>query len=310
MRIVFFGTPQFAVPTLAALVETGDSPLRVVTRPARPVGRGHKLQQPPVAAWASRHGLEVLQPEKVNRRSFRSTLSELAPDVAVVVAFGQIFRSRLLALPRFGCLNLHASLLPRHRGAAPVQAALACGDSATGVTTMRMTEGLDSGPILLQERLAIGPTETAPQLSERLALRGAALVVSTLRGLSAGTIEARQQAEDLASYAPQLSKADGVVDWRRTAEELYNRLRAFEPWPGQASEIHGKRVKILAGRPLDGRVGEQPGTYLGLRDGHLAVACGAGTLLALERVQLPGKKPVAAVDFANGERLQPGERFA
>ncbi|MEM7349939.1 MAG: methionyl-tRNA formyltransferase [Acidobacteriota bacterium] len=309
MRTIFFGTPDFAVPTLAALVAAGYTPTRVITRPARPVGRGHKLQQPPVAEWAADHGLEILQPEKVNRRSFRAELAELAPDIAVVVAFGQIFRPRLLALPRLGCVNLHASLLPRHRGAAPIQAALACGDTQTGVTTMRMTAGLDSGPILLQDELAIGPAETAPGLSERLARRGADLVVDTLDGLAKGDIEPRQQADDLASYAPQLSKADGIADWQCTATEIYNRLRAYEPWPGQASAMHGKRVKILAARCLTGEATEPPGTYVGTREGLLAVACGKGTLLGLERVQLPGKKPVAAADFANGARLEPGERF-
>ncbi|MEM7588519.1 MAG: methionyl-tRNA formyltransferase [Acidobacteriota bacterium] len=309
MRTLFFGTPEFAVPTLAAMVESGFAPERVITQPARPAGRGHGLRQPPVAAWALEHGLTVMQPEKVNRRAFRAELREVAPDVAIVVAFGQIFKRRLLDLPRLGCVNLHASLLPQYRGAAPIQAAIAAGDSATGVTTMMMTQGLDSGPILLQAELPIGPQETTPELSRRLAERGASLMTATLRALEGGELTALQQNEDLVSYAPQLSKADGMIDWRRTAGETYNRLRAYTPWPGQTGELRGKRVKVLWCRPLSGASDEEPGTLLGLREGCLAVACGEGTLLGLERFQLPGKKPVSAADFANGARLTAGLRF-
>ena len=309
MRTIFFGTPEFSVATLAAMVEAGYAPQLVITRPARPVGRGHKVRQTPVADWAANNGLEVRRPEKVNRVSFRRDLASLAPDVAVVVAYGLIFGRRLLDLPRFGCVNVHASLLPRHRGAAPIQAALAAGDAVTGVTTMRMGEGLDTGPILLQKEVAVAATETGPELSRRLARHGAELLVATLRGFESGELIARQQQEDLASYAPQLTKADGIVDWHRTAEEIYNRLRAFTPWPGQSSEIRGKRIKLLWGRPLKGRAKAEPGEVLGLLEDLLGVACGEGTILGLERVQLAGRKPVAGKDFMNGERLRPGERF-
>ncbi len=318
MKTIFFGTPEFAVPALAAMVEAGYAPSAVITRPARPVGRGHKLQDPPVAVWAAGHGLEVLQPEKVNTRSFRRQLKTLAPDVAVVVAFGQIFRRRLLALPRHGCLNLHASLLPCYRGAAPIQAAIAAGETMTGVTTMIMDEGLDTGPILLQEELPVAPSETAPALSRRLAEHGGELMVETLRALGRGELISREQPQAGASYAPQLTKADGIVDWRRTAAEIHNRLRAYTPWPGQAATWQGKRVKLISASPLDGRGSGPPGTVLELRPGPgaegraenlLPVVCGGGTLLALHRVQLAGKKPVAAADFANGQRLRPGQRF-
>ena len=309
MRTIFFGTPDFAVPTLAALVESGYAPALVITQPARPVGRGHRLQDPPVAVWAARNALDVLQPEKVNRKEFLTRLKEVAPDIAVVVAFGQIFRRRLLALPRLGCVNLHASLLPRYRGAAPIQASIAAGDSVSGTTTMRMTQGLDSGPMLLQRELEIAPEETTPELSQRLAEQGAQLMVETLGRLAAGDLDSRQQDEDLASYAPQLVKADGVVNWRRTARETYNRLRAYTPWPGQSSELRGQRVKLLWARPSSDFTDSEPGTILGVREGGLGVACGEGTILTLERVQLAGKKPVTAVDFANGARLLAGERF-
>ncbi len=309
MRTIFFGTPEFAVPVLSAMVEAGYAPRRVITRPARPVGRGHKLQDPPVAVWASSHGLEVQQPPKVNTKSFRRELKTIAPEVAVVVAFGQIFRRRLLDLPGHGCLNLHASLLPCYRGAAPIQAAIAAGDAATGVTTMIMTEGLDSGPILLQEDLEISPAETTPELSRRLADLGAKLMVTTLRALERGELTPREQTRDLVSHAPRLTKADGIVDWRRPAPEIYNRLRAYTPWPGQSSMLHGKRVKLLSVRPLDDRAEGQPGAVMKQRLGLLPVICGSGTLLGLRTVQLAGKRPVAATDFANGQRLRPGDRF-
>ncbi|MCP3961463.1 MAG: methionyl-tRNA formyltransferase [bacterium] len=309
MRTLFFGTPDFSVPTLAAMVDAGFAPLRVITRPARPVGRGHRVRETPVAEWAAAHDLEVMTPEKVNVKTFRRELTELEPDVAVVVAFGQIFRRRLLALPRLGCVNVHASVLPRHRGAAPIQAAIAEGDRVTGVTTMKMEEGLDSGPILLQEEVVIAPGETTPELADRLARRGAELLTETLRRLADGDLEARQQDEDLATYAPQLTRDDGVVDWRQAAGTIHNRLRGYTPWPGQSSEIRGKRIKLLRVRPLEGEAGEEPGTVLGLREAQLSVACGDATVLGLERVQLAGRKPVSGKDFMNGERLRAGERF-
>ncbi len=310
MRTIFFGTPEFAVPVLRAMTEAGYAPRLVISPPARPVGRGHKLRDPPVAAWASGHGLEVQQPPKVNRRSFRRELKAIAPEVAVVVAFGQIFRRRLLDLPRHGCLNLHASLLPRYRGAAPIQAAIAAGETTTGVSTMIMREGLDSGPILFQEELGISPEETTPELSRRLSERGAELVVTTLRALERGELAPTEQDPAQVSYAPLLTKADGIVDWHKTATEIYNRLRAYTPWPGQSSTLHGKRVKLLSARPLDDRTEGRPGTVEKQRPDLLPVVCGGGTLLGLQTVQLAGKRPVAATDFANGERLRPGDRFA
>jgi len=315
LRTVFFGTPEFAVPTLAALVEASYAPLLVVTQPARPAGRGKKLQDPPVALWARRHGFAVRQPEKVREPAFMAALAELAPDVAVVVAFGQIFRRELLELPRHGCLNLHASLLPRHRGAAPIQAAIAAGETRTGVTTMQMEAGLDTGPTLLQAALAIGPRETAGELTPRLAELGAGLMVETLRRLARGALEPRPQDDALATYAPRITKADAAVDWRLAAPRIYDRLRAFTPWPLLVGELRGQPLKILAARVLSapangGKQGdEEPGTLLGLVDGHLAVRCGSGTILGLARVQRPGRQGVAATDFANGERLLPGERF-
>lgn len=307
--LIFFGTPDFAVPTLAALVASGHVPALVVTQPARPVGRGRKEQDPPVAQWAREHGLPVAQPEKVRDPAFLATLREIEPAVAVVVAFGQIFPRDLLALPRHGCINLHASLLPAWRGAAPIQASVAAGETRTGVTTMQMEAGLDSGPILLQEELAIGPAETAGELSRRLAETGAALMVKTLERLAAGALEAIPQDHALATHAPRLTRDSGRVDWTREARAIHDQLRAFTPWPGLTAELRGEPVKLTAVEALEGEAGETPGAFLGLRDGALAVAAGGGTVLGVRELQRPGRKPLRAVDFANGERLRAGESF-
>lgn len=308
-RILFFGTPDFAVPTLAALVAAQRAPVRVVTQPARPVGRGHRLQDPPVASWAREHGLEVTQPERVRSPAFLEEAAALAPDVAVVVAFGQIFPRALLELPANGCINLHASLLPRWRGAAPIQAAIAAGDARTGVTAMRMEEGLDSGPILLQEETEIGADETAGELSRRLAELGGDLMVRTLERLEIGDLAARPQPAEGVTYAPRLTRDSGRVDWRLTARQIRDRWRAFTPWPGLTAELRGEPVKVIAAEVGDGDGGAAPGTILGLRDGRLAVACGGGTVLELTALQRPGKRALAAADFVNGERLRAGEIF-
>jgi len=310
-RILFFGTPDFAVPALAALVNAGKAPVRVVTQPARPAGRGGRLQDPPVAAWARVQGLDVVQPERVRSPEFLSEAAALSPDVGVVVAFGQIFPRALLDLPAHGCVNLHASLLPRWRGASPIQAAIAAGDARTGVTTMRMEEALDAGPILLQEETEIGADETAGELATRLAEMGGGLMVRTLERLERGGLEPRPQPAEGVTYAPRLTRESGRIDWRLAARELRDRLRAFTPWPGLTAELRGEPLKVIAAAELaekDG--GAAPGTLLGLRDGKLAVACGNGTVLGLSELQRPGKRALRAADFMNGERLRAGEVFA
>jgi methionyl-tRNA formyltransferase len=245
---------------------------------------------------------------------FLSSLQALVPalDVAVVVAFGQIFPRELLALPRHGSVNLHASLLPRHRGAAPIQAALAAGETTTGVTTMLMEAGLDSGPILLQREVAIGPAETAGELAPRLAAIGGDLVVETLPPLLRGELKPRPQDPALATYAPRLTRESGAVDWTLPAATLWHRLRAYTPWPGLTAELRGRPIKLVAAAPL--AVSPQPhafpGSYLGLIDGRAVVACGAGTALGLEILQRPGKKPLGAPELIRGERLTAEDRFA
>jgi methionyl-tRNA formyltransferase len=313
--IVFFGTPEIAVPTLAALVDAGRAPALVVSQPSRPAGRGQQAQDPPVARWARAHQLPVLQPERVREPAFleelRGWIPGGAPGVAVVVAFGQIFPRDLLALPRHGCINLHASLLPRWRGAAPIQAAIAAGEERTGVTTMQMEAGLDSGPILLQEELAIGPDETAAELSRRLATAGAALVVRTLEALERGDLVPQPQDAAQATYAPRLTRDSGRADWSLSARALRDRLRAYTPWPGLTAELGGAPVKLVRARVLTpDEGGEEPGTILGLRDGCLAVACGGESVLGIEELQRPGRKALRAADFVNGERLRAGDRFS
>lgn len=330
MRVVFFGTPDFAVPTLEALAAEDDlRPLLVVSQPSRPVGRGRKVKPPPVAARAVELGLDLEQVQTVRDPEFLDRLEGLRLDVAVVVAFGQIFRKRLLELPRLGCVNLHASLLPAYRGAAPVHAAIAAGDHTTGVTTMQMERGLDSGPMLLRAELPIEPDDTTVTLGPRLARLGAGLMVDTLRGLEGGSVTPTPQDHGSATFAPKLDKDDGLVDWSLPAQRLYDLWRAYQPWPGLTTTLAGEPVKLVDVRPLAGARpeivgGAAPGTILDpasfdaalLDDGldsaladALPVACGGDTILAARRVQRPGKSKVTGTDFANGERLVAGTRF-
>lgn len=311
-RIVFFGTPEFAVPTLRALVEAGKAPLLVVTNPARPAGRGQEVQEPPVAEAAQELGLELAQPERVADEAFIERMKELKPDVFVVVAFGQIFPPELLEVPKQGSINLHASLLPKYRGASPIQSAIANGEKKTGVTTMLMEEELDTGPILLQDETEIRHDETTGELTERMSKMGAALTVETLEQLGKGKIKQRKQREESSSYAEKFSKDDGRMNWALEADELYNRMRAFDPWPGMMTNFKGRPIKILWGVPMSWEKGPSgfSGTYLGLRQGKMAILCGGDTVFGIEEIQRPGKNPQRASDFVNGERLRVGERFA
>lgn len=310
MKLVFFGTPDFAVPTLAALVADGRAVDLVVSQPARPKGRGRRLAEPPVAAWARNQGLEVVQPERVRSAAFMDRLAALAPDVAVVVAFGQIFRQPLLDLPRLGCINVHASLLPRWRGAAPIQAAITQGDAETGVTTMRMEAGLDSGPMLLRAATPIGPHETAPELSARLADLGARLMVDTLAGLERGDLHPQGQDDAAVTLAPRLTKADAAVDWRRSASSLYARWRGQTPWPGLVATQGDRALKLVAVRSVPHGVADAPpGTVVGCAQGGVEVACGEGSVLRLERVQRPGRQAVPADAWYHGEQIQSGAAF-
>ncbi len=309
-RLAFFGTPDFALPTLQALVAAERVPVVVVTQPDRPAGRGQRVQAPVVARWAREQGLEVWQPARVREAEVVERVRALGLDLAVVAAFGQIFPRALLDAPRLGCVNVHASLLPRHRGAAPVQAALLAGDEETGVSIMRMEEGLDSGPVLLQLSTRIAGHETAGELLPRLAHLGAGAMLEALAGMEAGTLVERAQPQEGATYAPRVTKEQGRADWQQSAPALFRQLRAFTPWPGVNAELGGSPIKVLVARPLEERSGEVAGSVLGMRNGALAVACGEGTVLGVERLQRPGRRPLAAGELLRGERLAAGARFS
>ena len=305
MKIVFCGTPKFAVPTLQALLAAGhDIPL-VVSQPDRPVGRTQELTAPPVKQAALDAGLSVTQPEKIrNNEKFRARLENIAPDVIVVVAYGRIIPPWMLALPRLGCINLHASLLPKYRGAAPIQWAVAMSETVTGNTTMLLEEGLDTGPILLQQAYAIRPEQTAVDLFDELAVHGAPLVVETLAGLDDGSILPRAQDDSGATLAPILRRDDGRMDFAtRTAAELHNRWRGFQPWPGAFTSFDGKKLivhRMAAVHPAQlGIVTSDPGLAL-VEDHRLFVSCAQGTWLELIEVQLEGKKRISAADFLRG----------
>jgi len=307
--MVFCGTPQFAVPSLKKLISLREFEIvGVFTQPDRPRGRGQEVSFSAVKEVALAANLPVRQPAKIRASEIEQQLRALAPEVIVIIAYGQIIPARLLDIPRLGWINLHASLLPKYRGAAPIHWAIANGETRTGNTTMRIDAGMDTGEMLLQNELSIGTDETAPEVSARLADTGAELMVETLRGLAAGTLASRPQDQAAASYAPILKRADGLIDWSLTAQEIYNRMRGFLPWPGAFTEFRGQACHLW-GRPVSDVVSEDaPGT-LASKNGRLQIACGAATVMELAHVKLEGRKQLSAAEFANGARLHPGERF-
>ncbi|WP_109487685.1 methionyl-tRNA formyltransferase [Occallatibacter savannae] len=310
MKLVFCGTPQFAVPTLQALIAAGHQIALVVSQPDRPVGRSQQLTAPPVKQTALEAGLEITQPEKIkNNADFRARLEDLAPDAIVVVAYGRIIPPWMLALPRLGCINLHASLLPKYRGAAPIQWAVAMGETVTGNTTMLLEEGLDTGPILLQQEIPIAPAQTAAELFDVLAKSGAPLVVKTLAGLDSGSITPQQQDHSRATLAPILTREDGLMDFAKyTARELWNRWRGFQPWPGASTTLEGKKLIVHRMQIASQDTPNEPGS-LEIADGKMLVACAQNTGLELLEIQLEGKKRMTAADFLRGTPLHSGTRL-
>lgn len=309
LRLVFMGTPAIAAPALAALAAAGHELALVATQPDRPAGRGRQLRRGAVAAAADALGLCVAQPERA--REITDRLAQLKPDALAVMAFGQLLPPELLAIPRLGAVNVHTSLLPALRGAAPIQRAVMNGLDETGVTTMLMDAGLDTGAILLQRATPIGPQETAGQLAERLAVIGAELLVETLAGLAAGAIAPAPQDEAQASLAPRLSKDEGLIDWSRPARELDWLVRGADPWPGAYTFLSGQPLRLFAPTlVLPGDPGAPPGTILPAPagGGWLLVAAGQGAL-GVGQVQAAGKRRLAAGDFARGARLAPGLRL-
>ncbi len=309
MRILFCGTPQFAVPTLKHfLAQPEFEVLAVITQPDRPRGRGHQIFSSPVKEVALLANLPVHQPEKIRASEVQELLQAYSPDFIVIIAYGQIIPARLLPIPKYGWINLHASLLPKYRGAAPVNWAIVNGETRTGVTTIRIDAGMDTGNILLQRELGIGPKETAPELAARLSEAGAALMAETLRGLAAGKITPRPQDHSQATVAPMLKRDDSRMDWNRTANEIYNRMRGFAPWPGSHTIFRGHSCHLW-GQPVSNKKSDAPPGTLLLEHDELLVVCGGTTVLRLSAVQLEGRKQVSAFEFANGARLKVGERF-
>jgi methionyl-tRNA formyltransferase len=323
VRLLFCGTPQFAIPTLKYLLAQSDFEiLAVITQPDRPSGRGGETASSPVKTFALAANLPVHQPDKIRAPELQQFLTSYSPDFIVIIAYGQIIPARLLAIPKHGWINLHASLLPKYRGAAPINWAIVNGETRTGITSMRIDRGMDTGETLLQREIEIGARETAPELITRLSELGAPLMAETLRGLSAGTILPQPQDHSQATLAPILKREDGRIDWNLPAEQIFNRMRGFAPWPGAFTTFRGqtchlwgdpvsKEMETVAEELKFGSEGIKdvpPGTLL-LAKNTLHVICGGTTVLRISSVKREGRKQVSASEFAHGARLNPGERF-
>ena len=304
IRTVFMGTPDFALHTLQGLLDFGVDLCAVYTQPDRPKGRGKKLAPPPVKELAMQHDIPVYQPLKLRDPEVVEELRALAPDLIVVVAYGQILPKSVLDIPKYGCINVHASLLPRYRGAAPINKAVVDGEPVTGVTTMLMDVGLDTGDMLVKRATEIGAEETAGELHDRLALLGREAMEETLRRLCAGTLRPEPQEEDLSCYAPQMKKEDGRIDWRQSAQAIHNLVRGLTPWPGAFTTLEGELLKLGRTLPENSRAGA-PGTVVAADGEGVRIACGDGVLLVRE-LQLPGKKRLAVADFLRGRALPAG----
>ena len=311
MNIVFCGTPKFAVPALRALVENSFEVRLVVSQPDRPAGRGLTTVPTPVKQAAAEFNLPVIQPAKIKSNpEFRAQLEQLQPDAIVVVAYGRIIPQWMLDLPRFGNINVHASLLPKYRGAAPIQWAIARGETVTGVTTMRLDAGLDTGDMLLQRELPILPEDTAETLAPKLAELGGPLLIETLCGLESSVVLPMQQDASQATLAPILTKEDGRIDWNRTCVETWNRLRGFTPWPGAFVTFRGKNLNIWRAVPAASGTEPLAPSQLHAQGEHLYAGCGENTVLEILELQVEGKKRMSAKDFVNGYRPKPGETLA
>jgi methionyl-tRNA formyltransferase len=306
--IVFLGTPQFAVPTLERTIAAGISVSLVVTQPDRPKGRKQELAPSPVKLAALKHGIPVYQPERVRHADSIAHLAELKPEAMVVVGYGQIIPQSVIDIAPLGIINVHASLLPELRGAAPIQWSIARGYKTTGVTTMRIDAGLDTGDILLQWETPICPDETAPELSVRLAEAGADLLVQTLAELAVGSAHPHPQDSDRATWAPIIRKEDGRIDWSHSAQRIHDLIRGFQPWPGAHTSFRGQSIHIWRSRVTPNHSDLAPGTLL--PNGGVHAVAGDGALLELLEVQLEGRKRMPAAVFANGHRLTPNDRFA
>jgi len=303
IRTVFMGTPEFALATLQGLIDFGLNLCGVYTQPDRPKGRGNKLTPPPVKELALKYDIPVFQPVKLRDPVVVEELRQLAPDLIVVVAFGQILPKSVLEIPQYGCINVHASLLPRYRGAAPINKAIIDGEMETGVTTMYMDVGLDTGDMLVKRTTPIGDLDTAGQVHDRLAQLGREAMEETLRRLCVGNLVGLKQDDALSNYAPMLKKEDGCIDWGRSAREIHNQVRGLDPWPGAYTSFQGETLKVVKTVPEAGS--GTPGTVISAGADGVRIACGKGVLRVGE-LQLPGKKRLAAADFLRGCPLPPG----
>jgi len=316
LRIVFCGTPDFAVPSLRRLATLPEFSIEaVITQPDRPRGRGQNVSASPVKEAALELGLHVYQPETIKSESAQEFVKRAAPDAVVIIAYGQIIPARLLTIPRLGWLNLHGSLLPSYRGAAPIQWAIANGETVTGLTTMQIDAGMDTGPTLLRRELDIGPDETAPELAARMSRLGADLIAESLLQFSRGEISPIPQDAKTVSYAPILKKEDGRIDWKQSARQIYNRMRGFTPWPGAYTTFRGQACRVW-GQPAVGttakvgsKVGEIISVYTDSKLSGIQVVCGDGTMLELVSVQVEGRNKTSAIEFARGARFSASEHF-
>ena len=311
LRIVFCGTPEFAVPSLRRLAASPKFSVdAVITQPDRPRGRGGNVTGSPVKDTALALGLHVYQPETIKSESAQEFLKRVAPDAVVIIAYGQIVPARLLTIPRLGWINLHASLLPAYRGAAPIHWAIANGETVSGLTTMQIDAGMDTGPTLLRREVEIGPDETTPELGARMSAMGTELIAESLLRFSRGEITPAQQDGKNATYAPILKKEDGRIDWSRPAQQIYNRMRGFAPWPGAYTTFRGQTCHLW-GRPTSSNVADaRAGVGQIIPTGkEIAVLCGSSTLLNVVSVQIEGRKKLTAVEFTNGARIAAVDKF-
>jgi len=308
LKLIYMGTPDFAVPTLEAICASRHRVSLVISQPDRPRGRGRKLSPTPVKKAAQDHGIRVVQPEKVRTPEFAETLRAETADLIVVAAFGRILPGNILDIPRLGTINVHGSLLPRHRGAAPIQRAIINGDHLTGITIMQMDEGMDTGGILLQEELEIGPDETGGTLFAQMAALGGKLLVKALDLIEAGSLKPHPQDESIATLAPPLTKEEATPDWTRSAHEISCLIRGLDPWPLVKAELDDELIRLFSPKVVPGESGETPGTVVRADANGVMIACGRDFLLVRE-LQRPGGKRLTAADFLRGRPIATGQIF-
>ena len=313
VKLIFMGTPEFAVPSLERLIADGHEIAAVFTQPDKPAGRGKHLHSPPVKTLALEHGITIHQPARIKtNEEVRATFEAISPDACIVTAYGKILPEWLLAIPRLGCINVHASLLPKYRGAAPINWAIANGEQQTGVTIMKMDAGMDTGPMLAKGAITIADEETAPELSARLAQLGAELLSEMLPRIERGEIKPVPQENDAATYAPMLKREDGLINWQMPASAIANRVRAFQPWPGSYTSFRGSKLIIWRARNVSEATSPKDidaGTILSIDDNAITIACASSTQMRVEEIQLEGKRRMSAREFVNGARLKVGDRI-